>query len=122
MKRSNVRWIEHRWPLIEKRMRRGDCLEWLKRHGYPEPAKSACTFCPYHSNEQWRALDAEDFADAVKLDTIIRHQRDRAHHQKKVELFLHRSAVPLDQVDLSTPEERGQLNLFLNECEGMCGV
>jgi len=35
---------------------------------------------------------------------------------------MHRSLVPLDQVDLSTAEDRGQLNLFLNECEGMCGV
>ena len=52
--------------------------------------------------------------------------------------FLHRSLVPLDQVDLSTDIDRGQgvLGLFddpaaaardaenpmLNECEGMCGL
>jgi hypothetical protein len=35
---------------------------------------------------------------------------------------MHAQRVPLDQVDLSTPEDHGQLNLFNNECEGMCGV
>lgn len=37
------------------------------------------------------------------------------------EPFLHRSLKPLDEVDLSTLEDHGQMN-FLNECEGMCGV
>ena len=36
--------------------------------------------------------------------------------------FLHSSLRPLDSVDFSTEEERGQTNLFGNECEGMCGV
>ncbi len=36
--------------------------------------------------------------------------------------YLHRSLVPLDQVDFSTDVERGQGLLWGNECEGMCGV
>lgn len=35
--------------------------------------------------------------------------------------FFHRSCVPIDQADLSTPEERGQMS-FLDECAGVCGV
>ena len=40
------------------------------------------------------------------------------------QLYLHRSRAPLDEVDLSTDVERGQrvLDLFQNDCEGMCGV
>lgn len=38
------------------------------------------------------------------------------------EVYLHRSAVPLDQADLTTNADRGQLDLWPNECEGMCGV
>jgi hypothetical protein len=30
--------------------------------------------------------------------------------------------MPLDQADLSTPADRGQLDLWGNECDGMCGV
>ena len=40
----------------------------------------------------------------------------------KSRLFLHKSCKPLDTVDFSTEEERGQINMFNNECEGMCGV
>ena len=36
--------------------------------------------------------------------------------------FLHSSRIPFDQVDFSTDEDRGQLNMFNNECEGLCGV
>lgn len=35
--------------------------------------------------------------------------------------YLYPSRRPLVAVDLSTPQERGQLS-FLDECEGMSGV
>jgi hypothetical protein len=117
MKPSRVQYVENRWPLIEQRTHRRDCLRWLERHGYPQPPKSSCIGCPFHADEQWRALTPEEFADAIIVDRAIRHQPGFRGQQ-----FMHRSLKPLDQVDLSTPEERGQLNLFLNECEGMCGV
>lgn len=33
-----------------------------------------------------------------------------------------RRSQALDKVDLSTREDFGQLSLWQNECEGMCGV
>ena len=36
--------------------------------------------------------------------------------------FMHRSLLPIDQVDLRTHAEKGQRDLFGEECEGMCGV
>ncbi|TIW28701.1 MAG: hypothetical protein E5V63_04280 [Mesorhizobium sp.] len=116
MKPSKEAWQAHIWPLIELRMSRRDCLRWLAERQYPEPPKSSCIGCPYHSNDQWLALSPEEFAEAVEIDSAIRHSRSKG------ELYLHRQCVPLDQVDFSTAEDRGQLNLFLNECEGMCGV
>lgn len=56
MKPSRVHWIERRWPLVEIRMSRNDCLKWLKKRNYPLPPPSACTFCPYHSDAEWRHL------------------------------------------------------------------
>ncbi len=36
--------------------------------------------------------------------------------------FVHRRCVPLDEVNLSNAEDRGQLALgFADECEGLCG-
>jgi hypothetical protein len=120
MKPSGNAWITHRWPLIEKRMRRQDCLQWLERHGYPKPRKSACTFCPYRSDAEWRELPAADFASAVAVDQRLRGVNK--NFRTKGEIYLHGSCVPLTEVDLSTPEDCGQLDLFNNECEGMCGV
>ena len=105
-------------------MSRHDCLRWCERHGYPTPPKSACTFCPYHSDAQWRALrddDPESFADAVAIDQAIRNGIG-PRLPNGGGWFVHRSCVPLADVDLSTLADHGQLDLFGNECEGMCGV
>jgi hypothetical protein len=125
MKDSRTHWIEHRWPLIEKRMTRSDCLDWMSDHGYPKPAKSACTFCPYHDDHLWRDLKAnepEAFQQAVDVDNHLRSGTASVARGLNADLYVHRSCVPLQDVDFSTAEERGQLNLFENECEGMCGV
>jgi hypothetical protein len=62
--------------------------------------------------------DPDDWAKAVAFDAAVRD--GPARH--KGTMYVHPQRVPLDQVDLSTAEDRGQLNLFINECEGMCGV
>lgn len=121
MKPSGEEWQRNRWPLIEHSMTRRDCLRWLERNGYPEPPKSACIGCPFHSDRKWRDMrdnDPASWSDAVEIDALIR----MGMRNMKNALYLHRSLKPLDEVDLSTLEDHGQLNLFLNECEGMCGV
>lgn len=121
MKPSRERWIRHRWPLIERAMTRRDCLRWMERNGYPAPPKSSCIGCPFSRNERWRALAPDEFADAVTVDRAIRNLP-----VLNGAAYLHRSLRPLDEVDFSTAEERGQGNLFsdsfADECEGMCGV
>lgn len=121
MRISKERWKEHHYPLIfdfEKPLRRRDCLQWLSDHGFPQAPRSACLGCPYHSNEEWRQIrsNKEEWEDVVDFDAAIRSVGGLT-----AATYLHRSCVPLPMVDLSTPEERGQLN-WLNECEGMCGV
>ncbi len=120
MKPSRRSTVTHRWPLIDARMRRHDCLEWIKKHGYPTPPRSACTFCPYRSNAEWRSLSEEEFAEVGGFE--FRVQQAHAHCSATAVPFLHRSMVPIHEADLSTDEERGQGVMFGNECEGMCGV
>lgn len=125
MKPSRFRWQLHRFPLVDMGLSRNDCLRWMERKGYPKPAKSACTFCPYHNNAMWREMkleDPESFADAVAIDEAIRPGIPGPKRPKGEAWFLHSSRVPLAEVDFSTAEDRGQLNMFNNECEGMCGV
>ena len=133
MKPSRLRWLRNTWPLIDKRMSRHDCLRWMKKNGYAEPPRSACYFCPYHSNTEWRRLRddlPEEFAKAIEFDRKLREQKEKVMNDpnrsstRVIEKtpFLHSSCVPLDKVDLSTDFDRGQGDLFGNECEGMCGV
>jgi len=118
MKPSRVQYIRNTFPLIEKQITRQACLRWMEEKQYPKPPKSSCIGCPFHSNEQWRALTPDEFADAVEVDRAIRHSARGIRAQQ----FMHKSLKPLDEVDFSTAEERGQLNMFINDCEGMCGV
>ena len=121
MKTNRTPWIENCWPLVDRRMTRGDCVAWLTRHRYPIPTKSACYFCPYHDNAFWRThkrANTPEWQKAVRMDEAIRHGLPGV----KQTAYLHRSLTPLADVDVSTPEDRGQLNFFLNECEGLCGV
>ncbi len=125
MKPSRLTFITHRWPLVEKRITRRACLAWCEAQGYPRPPKSACTFCPYHDDTQWRAMkndDPESFADAIAVDVAIRPGMAGPRRPKNTQWFLHRSRIPLSQVDFRTDAEAGQPDLFNNECEGMCGV
>lgn len=124
MKPSRDKWVDNRWPLVELRMNRADCLRWMERNGYPTPPRSACVFCPYHSNEEWRRLktfEPLEFEKAVQFEKAVGKAKRESSNFDCIP-FLHRSCKPLNEVDLSTEEERGQGNLFLNECEGMCGV
>jgi len=126
---SRNKWAHNRFPLIEAGMSRQDCLRWMERHGYPRPPKSSCTFCPYHSDAVWREMkltDPESWREAVDVDRALRGVRGRKNGTGKPimrgEGFLHRSCVPLEEVDLRNAEDRGQLNLWLTDCQGICGV
>jgi hypothetical protein len=126
MKPSRHPWIRHRWPLVEEDMSRADCLSWMSAHGYPEPPKSACTFCPYHDDAMWAKMqrdDPESFAEAVEVDHAIRDGVIRGGKAiSKAKWYVHRSLIPLDQVTFVKAKDERQLNMFENECEGMCGV
>ena len=115
--------VVNRWPLIDLRMKRYDCLRWMDAHGYPKPPRSACVYCPYHSDSEWRRLRREEpdsFSHAVRFEKRVQDAYSKCGFIQTP--FLHASRVPFDQVDFSTDEDHGQQVMFGNECEGMCGV
>jgi hypothetical protein len=114
-KPSREHWLESRFPLLEKRMKRTDCQTWLKNHGYRIPVKSACVYCPYRSHAQWRASKIKG---GPEWDLICKVSDELAAHGE----FLTSECKPIQECDFRTLEDKGQLNLFINECEGMCGV
>ena len=117
MKENKVQYIENRWPLIEKRMTRNDCENWLRAHDLEVPPKSACTFCPYHSTAEWRRIKNTpgDWTEAVNIDREIRNASPFG-------MYIHPSRKPLESVDFRTAEEKGQLSLWDQECDGICGI
>ncbi|KKL72477.1 hypothetical protein LCGC14_2084520 [marine sediment metagenome] len=120
MKPSREVWCENIWPLIDARMNRWDCRQWLHRHDYPDPPKSSCVGCPFHSNEHWRAMRdivPTDWADAVKVDGLIRVNGSLGDMGERQ--FMHRSLVPLGEADLGDNLNQYAFDM---ECEGLCGV
>jgi 3'-phosphoadenosine 5'-phosphosulfate sulfotransferase (PAPS reductase)/FAD synthetase len=124
MKPSRDPWVQNRWPLIEKNVSRADCKVWMRKQGYPEPPRSACYFCPFHNDHEWRRLRDEEpleWERAVVFEKELQAVKGWSENFYSTP-YLHASRVPLEKVDLQTLEDHGQLNLFENECEGMCGV
>jgi hypothetical protein len=143
MRTSTNHWETLRYPLIMdmtsprrdtlfgRGWDRPDCLEWMVAEGYPEPPRSACVGCPFHSDEEWvrmRDNDPEAWADAVSFDHAIRAAsaalQDTGKLGRLVGLpYLHRSCVPLDEVSFKVQDKQAALdNGFGNECAGVCGV
>jgi hypothetical protein len=119
MKRSDVKYITNRWPLVEMKMTRHDCERWLRSHGLEVPVRSACVFCPYHDKKEWRSIkDAGngDWDKATAIDELIRKARP------PYDLYLTNQRVPLVDADFTTPEDHGQLSLWNDECDGVCGL
>jgi hypothetical protein len=130
-KPSRNKWITHRWPLLfDRPMRRGDCLAWMKAQGHPIPKKSACLMCPFRKTieyARWREEEPELFDRAVKFDHLIRSTGTMSSggNRMKNEQFVSRLLVPLDEIPTVKElegDDSEQIDLFGNECEGMCGV
>ena len=113
MKPTGLKWCVNSWPLIEQNMTRQDCLNWMAAHGYSRPPRSACTFCMFKRDSEWRETkqDAASWAQAVEVDRSLRANGE----------YLHRSLNPLEDVDFRNAEDFGQIDAFGNECEGLCG-
>jgi len=122
-------YLKRRFWWIEKQQTRANCISYLAdKVPHPTP-RSACVFCPYHTDWEWHKLKTEapkDFARAVEIDRTLRTTGARANRQMNHQMYLHRSCKPLDLVQLDTtpPSERMvQLPMnFAPECEGMCGI
>lgn len=112
------------WPLIDEiEMRRFDCISWMREHGYPDPPRSACVFCPYHSDKEWVRLKTDhpdDFQKAVSFEKKLQSAMREATAYDHETVFLHRDRKPLDQVNFEP--QFNQPSLFGDECEGICGV
>lgn len=100
------------YPLVDRKMTRGDCISIVQRLGWPTPPRSSCWMCPYRTRAEWihlKSADPQDFEKAVQFDHELR--------QVDPSLFLHRSGQALDEVDFLV----AQTDLFNSSCDsGNC--
>lgn len=102
----------NRYPLVERRMNRGDCVALVKRMGWPAAPRSSCVQCPNHTQGEWR-----DIRDNKPEDWRLAVETDRAIRMRDPHAFLHADCVPLDQAEL---DERNGV-LFGHNCtSGQC--
>ena len=56
MKESRMYNVKYIYPLIDKRITRTDCKKFLEEKDFQNVIKSACVFCPYQSDRQYKEL------------------------------------------------------------------
>ena len=126
VKTSRLWWIGHRYPLVDDiAMTRDDCHKWFQEH-YPGQSlsRSACIACPFRTSEGWlsiRESDPELFAEAVQLDRTLRTEKHNAGRMFRKNAYLHHRRIPLLDA-LDQDQREGEVNGFINECEGHCGL
>lgn len=108
----DAKW-NHEYPLIDRRMTRGDCVSLVtRRMGWPQAPRSSCWMCPYRTDAEWRhlkATDAADFRSASALEAEVRAVDPT--------LYLHRSGVPIASVNFG----EAQGDMLADQCaSGYC--
>jgi hypothetical protein len=118
---KQIRWGEVHFPLFDEAMTRSDCQRYLDgRVPHPVP-RSACVFCPFKSNREWKSLrdgDAAGWKRAVEIDRGLRIPGRQVNEGMEQSLYVHESRRPLDEANLDDDAR----SLFGMECEGGCGL
>ena len=110
--KHRVEHIVQRYPLLDLGFTREDCQTWLAGHGWNSVAKSACSFCPYRSNAEWRQLRDNHPADwqrAIEIDRAIR-KGGAGGPPLNGEAFLHASRAPLEIAPIGNDDNKGDLD------------
>lgn len=119
-KESERQWLTHRFPLLEADLPRSACVEYLKQHTDWKVPKSACVYCPYKDRSRWQESqhDAAHMAVIERVEAILNPRGE----------YLTSDLKPISHINFdesrqeAKDRENGQINMFNNECEGVCGV
>ena len=120
-KDNRLKYVTNRYPLIDARISRADCAQWLAAHHPDIPiGKSACKGCPYKTKAAWVRLardDPDGFQEAVDIDRALRTPGHNEMRWRGGLSYLHQSRRPLDEavaMPLATAE------LFPDDGAGIC--
>ena len=98
MRPSRHWWVQHRWPLIDLALHRHHMAKlWADlAPDAPQPGKSSCVGCPYHTAANWIELqdrypDEIDAAAEIEAQLHAGFERTQMTHTP----FMHRARIPL---------------------------
>ncbi len=113
MKASRVKYMVHRFPLVEERITRQMCIEYLRERDLPVPVKSACIGCPYRQASEWLQMrnDAPDeWQDAIEFDEENRDNplaaRGAGSTADSLYIYKNGTGIPLKMADLEADAKR----------------
>jgi hypothetical protein len=115
-------WSEPEFVLYDLMLERVDCKAFLSSIGMIAP-RSACVYCPFRSNREWRELrdnDPKGWQRAIFIDASLRVPGAICNRGLDQSLYVHRSCLPLSIAPIDEDDRPGLG--FEIECEGMCGL
>jgi hypothetical protein len=74
---SRKMWLTYRYPLIEKRMTRKDCLALIKYFRWPDPHKTSCVMCGLQDRRVREAMREEYPQEWQRAIEIERERQSR---------------------------------------------
>ena len=118
IKESNVKYIQHYYPLVETHIRLDAIINYFDSNDLKIPGKSACLICPFHSDKYWQRFKKEfpsEFELACRFDDAIRN-----YPKLKSKTYLSNHRRPLRDIDFSF--EPSLFPELIEECNGLCGL
>ena len=107
------------YPLIQLGISRQDCLRIVSAAGLPQPPKSSCWFCPYHTTDQWTAMRNERpelFDAACQLE---KHLNGKRRTMGRDDVFISgigaRKGLPIGE---AIPDQLGLFPEWIDEQDG----
>jgi len=107
---------QYKFPLLNLRMNRGDCVALVERTFNAPPPRSSCYFCPNHTQHEWReVMQSADREKVIELDEKIRGSlKDKM--QGGINAFLTVECKPIEECDFDDKNEV----IFSRLCAGGC--
>lgn len=130
--KSDKKWCEYAYPLIDKLFKQGisdlslsrqACIQIIEDFGLPCPPKSSCFICPHMKQQEWLDLPSDEIKKASEIEKEIQEATaDTLDHTP----YLTRICKPLPEaireMRESQEQDNQQLQLFGSCDSGFCFV
>jgi len=108
MKASRLAWIENSYPLVDMKITRQGCVDFLIKNSLPVPPKSACVCCPYSPVSRFlyfKEAFPEEWKKLVEFDNRIRKPTNQMVSRGFTEdLYLTGKGIPVEELKTASTE------------------